>query len=295
MADEVVFWKVYEHISPSGKIYVGITHHDDPNVRWQNGLGYMKCPFFKPAILKYGWSNFEHKIVAEGLSQADACSLEKKLIKKYKSANKSYNSADGGLGHTGKMSDATRKKISVILKSLHRTPWNKGKVGCYSDETLKKMSDGVKKSMTPEARAKLSATHKGRPGWSKGLKFGPMSQEVKDKISKANKGKNVWSKGSIRGKYSEEHCKHISEGLKGKRKGIQLGPRPECVKAKISESRIGLKWMCRQWEQPKQVHPQNIQTYIEHGWQMGKLLTCDGIVYKWLKTTRTWEVYKTSK
>lgn len=60
-------WKVYKHTSSSGKCYIGITHYEDPNVRWQNGLGYQKYPFFIPAILKYGWDNFTHEILYENL------------------------------------------------------------------------------------------------------------------------------------------------------------------------------------------------------------------------------------
>ena len=47
-------WIVYEHISPSGKIYVGITSQR-VKVRWQNGRGYIHCKVFYRSILKYGW------------------------------------------------------------------------------------------------------------------------------------------------------------------------------------------------------------------------------------------------
>ncbi len=42
-------WTVYEHWSPSGKVYVGITSQSI-KVRWQNGNGYIKCKTFYRAI-----------------------------------------------------------------------------------------------------------------------------------------------------------------------------------------------------------------------------------------------------
>ena len=46
-------YTIYRHISPSGKVYVGITSKK-PIVRWNNGNGYKRCVLFKRAILKYG-------------------------------------------------------------------------------------------------------------------------------------------------------------------------------------------------------------------------------------------------
>lgn len=59
-------WIVYEHISPSGKVYVGITSQN-PKVRWQNGGGYIHCKVFYRSILKYGWNNFQNLIRKETL------------------------------------------------------------------------------------------------------------------------------------------------------------------------------------------------------------------------------------
>ena len=107
----------------------------------------------------------------------------------------------------------------------------------------------------------------------------------------ALKGKNIWSKGSKRGHYSEEHRRHISESLKGKRKGIPLGERPENVKKQISESRKGQKWVCKPWVQPKQISQNEIQSYIDNGWQLGKLIRNDDKYYKWDSKTKTWHPY----
>lgn len=46
-------WRVYIHISPSKKVYVGITKRTLEK-RFANGEGYKTCPIFYNAIKKYG-------------------------------------------------------------------------------------------------------------------------------------------------------------------------------------------------------------------------------------------------
>ena len=227
---------------------------------------------FFNAILKYGWDNFEHVVLYENLSKKEAIDKEIYLIKYYKNLNISYNITDGGDGHNGQsVSEETRKKMSESRKG--RIPWNKGKTGVYSEE----------------ARKKISESRKGRIPWNKGKKMSPMSEEHKKKISEANKGKNTWSKGVKRGRYSEEHRKHISEGLKGKRKGISNGPRPDDVKNKISETRKGVKWICKPWLPPKQIQESQLQEYLEDGWILGKTLTDElSNKYTWSKINQGW-------
>ena len=72
---------VYIHTNKvNGKIYVGITCRT-PAKRWgKDGKKYEECPRFYRAIKKYGWDNFSHDIVMEGLSHDDACEMEKLLI-----------------------------------------------------------------------------------------------------------------------------------------------------------------------------------------------------------------------
>lgn len=97
---------IYDHVSPSGKHYIGQTSRD-PKYRWANGKGYLNKypdgkyhqPLFARAILKYGWDNFQHNILFTGLSQEEANAKEIELITKYKEDNKSYNIAAGGESH----------------------------------------------------------------------------------------------------------------------------------------------------------------------------------------------------
>ena len=91
-------YMVYMHVSPSGKKYVGITCRKNPNERWASGHGYPLNPHFSAAIKKYGWKNFEHKILASGLSKEDAERAEIKCIKHWDLRNpeKGYNISRGG-------------------------------------------------------------------------------------------------------------------------------------------------------------------------------------------------------
>lgn len=91
--------QVYMHINKfNGKVYIGITSRSVKD-RWQNGKGYHGMRFER-AIKKYGWDGFEHIVIAKGLSQKEACAMEKDLIAEYDATNreKGYNSALGGEG-----------------------------------------------------------------------------------------------------------------------------------------------------------------------------------------------------
>ena len=122
-----------------------------------------------------------------------------------------------------KRTEEQRKKISAGLKD--HIPWNKGKVGIYSERTLKLMSENRKnkgKGIVPwnkgklhslETREKMASSHTGkkRPKvvmdkFREGLfryiekNGGPFegkhhSTETKLKISNSNKNKVVWNDG----------------------------------------------------------------------------------------------------
>ena len=65
-------YKIYKHTLTldcphKGWSYIGQTDNAEPNTRWQNGLGYKHCTVFWRAIQKYGWDNFSHEIIEDGL------------------------------------------------------------------------------------------------------------------------------------------------------------------------------------------------------------------------------------
>ena len=166
---------VYKHISPNNKVYIGITSLL-PQERWCNGEGYNKQKLFYRAIQKYGWDNFKHEILFEGLTKEEACQKEIELIAEYKSNNSDfgYNLTAGGEGPNGyhHTEDAKRKignaskgnkyalgavrteefKNNARLKALGRKPsfeaiekWRKSREGFYhSDETKRKIGEANK-------------------------------------------------------------------------------------------------------------------------------------------------------
>lgn len=216
---------VYVHTSPSGKMYVGQTKKT-PEERWgKNGSHYLKKEkngeymhiAFARAIIKYGWDNIKHEIVASNLTKEEADDLEKLLIKKFNTKNRNYgyNLKDGGLGGGG-FSEETLKKMSEIHKGVKQ-----------SEETIRKRAEKLKgknnpnygKPLSEETKRKISASLKGRKP----------SEETLRKRSEALKGE----KNPNYGKHlSEETKKKLSESLKGK-------THTEETKRKISDATKG--------------------------------------------------------
>lgn len=161
---------VYKHTAPNGKVYIGMTGRN-PIRRWGAGNNYLKQRHFGSAVKKYGWANFEHEVIREGLTKEEACKLEKELIAKFKSNNPKfgYNLSTGGeCGASGVVPTAeTRKKWSEQRKG-------RGLGRHLSEETKKKLSAWNKgryagekhpfygKHWTPEQRKMLSNAHIGK-------------------------------------------------------------------------------------------------------------------------------------
>ena len=103
---------VYKHTSPSNKVYIGITSKD-VRQRWYNGFGYQTQLYFFKAIVKYGWVNFKHEILYEGLNEEDAKLKEIELISKYNATDihYGYNIDSGGDNHL--VNKETREKIHI--------------------------------------------------------------------------------------------------------------------------------------------------------------------------------------
>ena len=173
-------YTVYKHISPSNKIYIGITSQK-PKDRWENGNGYKSNKYFYRAILLYGWDNFKHEIIAEGLTKEEAEKMEIQLIAFYDSTNeeKGYNLRKGGCLCSFNEITLQRMKISHLGKVL-------------PEEQKKKISDAMK----------------GRKV-SKGMLGRKHSEETKRKMRNCRVGLNL----------SEETKKRISESKKGQNKG----------------------------------------------------------------------------
>ena len=122
-------YKVYIHIFPNNKVYIGMTCLE-PKERWKRGKAYKENRHLYNAINKYGWENIEHKILFDNLEKEEAELKEINLIKEYKANDNQYgyNIEYGGC-HNGKTSEITRKRISEANKGKHNSPKTEFKKG----------------------------------------------------------------------------------------------------------------------------------------------------------------------
>lgn len=152
---------VYKHTNIiNGKVYIGITSQDPPEKRWgADGCNYASSTHFANAIQKYGWENFSHEILHEGLTCEEACDKEIYYINLYNSMNREcgYNSTSGGKYFI--MSEESRAKKSKAMIG------NK---------------NGLGKPCTPEKAKKISDAQKGKT----------LSEKHKENISKAKRGRS---------------------------------------------------------------------------------------------------------
>lgn len=176
-------YKVYCYTNTiNGKKYIGITRTSLKERAGSNGHRYSGCLKFVSAIKKYGFGNFESKILFDGLSKKEAEQKEIELIKKYNTTNNKfgYNISTGG--GIAVITEESKRKLSETKKEYYKThkPWNFGKKGV-------------------------------QVAWNKGLKFPQYSgkrhplygkvltDEKKKHISEKNKEyyktHNVWNKG----------------------------------------------------------------------------------------------------
>ena len=166
------------HVSPSNKRYIGLTSQK-PEHRWNNGKGYKNNKYFYRAIEKYDWDNFEHIIIAKGLTEDEAKWLEIELIRVWDTTNKDkgYNLTKGGDGCNGyEHSEEAKRKMSKSHKGKHTGELNsmfgmKGELNPmfgkqHSEETKKKISETNKgnnyfkgKQHTEETKQKMSENH----------------------------------------------------------------------------------------------------------------------------------------
>jgi group I intron endonuclease len=171
---------IYKHTSPSGKVYIGMTKQN-PKIRWRkDGSGYKNNRYFDRAIQKYGWDNFQHEILYEGLTKEDASMKEKELIKQYKSNNSEYgyNISSGGEGGREGVPQSEEAKRKVSIANKGRLAGEKNHL--YGVRKYQKENPFYGKHHTEETKEKLSNLHKGKK----------MSDDFKSKISKAMSGKN---------------------------------------------------------------------------------------------------------
>lgn len=229
-------FKLYVHIVPNNKLYIGITSYTLAHRFGNEGSGYMKNVRFYKAIQKYGWDNIQHILLLEHLDKATAEECEKYLILKYKTTNAEFGyniSAGGECGHYGcKASDELRERLSDIHKDIGFTEaqyeaffgnnyWQGRHLTNEHKQKIREKAIGRKH--TEETKQKLSELKKGKPSPRKGKH---LSDETKEKLRQANLGKKASdeTKAKLKGLHSGEN--HWTYGK----------PRSEETKRKISET-----------------------------------------------------------
>ncbi len=150
----------------NNKKYIGITSEINPNKRWKNGQGYKKQLFYK-AIVKYGWNNFQHKIIYTNLTEKEAKQKEKELIAFYKTNNSlyGYNQTQGG-DVVPEKTIQLKNKISKSLKKYYKTEKGiktKQQLSLRQKEYLSKHENPFKgKKHSEQTRKKMSMKAKQR-------------------------------------------------------------------------------------------------------------------------------------
>lgn len=172
-----MFHIVYKTINKvNGMFYIG--KHSTENI---NDLYLGSGTRINHAIKKYGRENFTKEILFVFEDESSALLMESKIISDLQIPNPNcYNICPIGSGQKQKgisLSEQTRQKIID----------NNGMRG---------------KTHTDEAKAKISATHKGKSNWHKGK---IRSEHTKQKISKARIGM----------KFTDEHRANISKVTTG--------------------------------------------------------------------------------
>ena len=151
-------YTVYMHICPNGKKYIGATCQH-PNRRFRNGFGYAGTRFYDKGIIPFGWDNIKHIILYKNLTEEEAFSKEKFLIKYYKTQDYcfGYNIEDGG--KFSKMSKETKEKLSELAKERYKItkhPW----VGRNHTEETKIKISNMNSNPSEKTRRKMSENHR---------------------------------------------------------------------------------------------------------------------------------------
>lgn len=107
-------YKVYKHTFPNGKVYIGMTSQSLKN-RCKNGFAYKFNSIMFADIVKYGWNNITHEILAKNLTKQQADVMERFAIKVANATNSDYgyNISPGGSGKGFHFSPETEFKPGV--------------------------------------------------------------------------------------------------------------------------------------------------------------------------------------
>jgi group I intron endonuclease len=138
MKDEELAYLVYKHTSPSGKAYIGQTKNYSKRCLQHRSPLNNNCASFSNAIKKYGWDNFHHEVLIDGLSLDDANTWEELLIAEHGTLSPNgYNLKTGG--DNVKLSEETKAKMSKSQRESDKNPERNKKIAAFfSDPDLRR-------------------------------------------------------------------------------------------------------------------------------------------------------------
>ena len=184
-------YTIYMHRNQyNGKVYIGQTCQK-PEKRWNNGKGYESSPRFYNAILKYGWSSFDHIILYTELTLEQANQKEQQLIQEYHSNDERYGYNITSGGHNFSHTEETKKKIGAANSiALKGNKWSESQ-----RELISNMFSG-----------------EGNPFYGK-----RHTEETKQLISKHRKGKRAGEEHPMYGKHhTKDNLQKMSDNRKSK-------------------------------------------------------------------------------
>jgi group I intron endonuclease len=125
----------------NGKKYIGQTGQKPEDRFRRDGIGYMGSRVFYNAIQKYGWDNFEHKILFSNLTLEQANTIEQTLISVYKTTDRKYgyNLESGGKNHI--VAEETKRMLSEMQKGKNTGAKNPFYGQKHTEETRAKMRE----------------------------------------------------------------------------------------------------------------------------------------------------------
>jgi len=218
----------------NGKKYVGVTtktieERYEKHIQGSRSKG-NKLDIQK-AIKKYGKENFTIKEIDSASTYEEMMEKEKYWIIKLDTKNKGYNATDGGEGSLGKvLSDETLKKMSDSMKKLYQeNPDQKKVISEKTKEGMTRWWNGLSEEEKEDYKKRCSKRPEGwvQPtGWTY-----THSEEAKEAIRQANLNKVL----------SEETKKKVSKSRKGKGTGEKNSMANPENRKKVSQSKIGRK------------------------------------------------------
>ena len=277
LQDRSIKFLVYKHTCPNGKMYVGITSRS-VSERWgKYGYRYKKNRHFWNAIMKYGWDNIKHEILATNLTLEEAGKLEQSLIQQYQLMDRrfGYNNTSGG--EVGFPSDEVRVRLKQIAIEHSQDP-----------EFCKKISNGLKGHIvTEECKRKISLANRGRkysvPSPLKGRKW---SEERKAAI----RGRSSWCKGLT--KETSDIIHRYSEKLKAAKKQKFIdGYQPIWINNGTKETLIDIntcniptgwvrgrlnrkyKYIYKE-DKSRRISESDVGKFLSEGWKLGRNPAC---------------------